>query len=110
MHRNLLAGAIGAALVLSPFGFAQQPQNSRQESAQPRRETKGARPQGESDGVQQAIAFQRTKDRDDARQAKLEERHPSVDYSNANRSMDDSTAGHRAPDPGPAQSKKDQKQ
>jgi hypothetical protein len=101
MHRNLLTGVIGAALVLSPLGFAQQPQNSQQKAAQH---------QGESDGVQQAIAFQRAKDRADARQAKLEERHPSVDYSNADRRIDDSNDGHHAPDPGPAPQKKDNKQ
>jgi hypothetical protein len=101
MHRNLLAGVIGAALVLSPFGFAQQPQKSPEKAAQPQRESKAAQPRGESDGVQQALAFQRAKDRADARQAKLEERHPSVDYSNADRRMDDSSDGHHAPDPGP---------
>jgi hypothetical protein len=110
MHRDLLAGVIGAALALSPYGFAQQPQNSRQNAAQPQQETKSAQPRGESDGVQQAIAFQRAKDRADARQAKLEQRHPSVDYSNADRSVDDSTTSHHLPDPGPAQPKKDKKQ
>jgi hypothetical protein len=101
MNRNLLTGVIGAALVLGPLGFAQQPQNSQREAAQPQRE---------SGGVQQAIAFQRAKDRADARQAKLEERHPSVDYSNVNKRMDDSTADRHAPDPGPVQPKKDKNQ
>ncbi|MGA3241096.1 MAG: hypothetical protein ABSG03_32925 [Bryobacteraceae bacterium] len=98
MHRNLLTGALGVALVLTPLSFAQQPQNGSQKTAQPR---------GESDGVQQAIAFQRAKDRADARQAKLETRHPSVDYSSADRRTDDSSDGHHAPDPGPPQPKKD---
>jgi hypothetical protein len=106
MHRNLLTGVIGAILTLSPLGFAQQPQNDRQAS-QPQRESKTAQPRGESDGIQQAIAFQRAKDRADARQAKQEARHPSVDYSNADRRMDDSTDGHHLPDPGPAPQKKD---
>jgi hypothetical protein len=110
MHRNLLTGVIGAALVLGPLGFAQQPQNSQREAAQPQRGPKTAEPRGESDGVQQAIAYQRAKDRADARQAKLEERHPSVDYSNADRRMDDSSGGRHAPDPGPAQPKKDKNQ
>ena len=109
MHRNLLTGVIGAALALSPLGFAQQPQNSQQKAAQPRRESE-AQPRGEFDSVQQAIAFQRAKDRADAHQAKLEARHPSVDYSNADRRMDDSSGGRHAPDPGPAQQKKDKKQ
>ena len=108
MHRNLLTGVIGAALVLCPLGFAQQPQNGQQKAAQPQRESK-AQPSGESDGVPEAIAFQRAKDRADARQAKLEERHPSVDYSNADRRMDDSSGGRHAPDPGPAQPNKDKK-
>jgi hypothetical protein len=97
MHRNLLTGVIGAALVLSPLGFAQ---NSQQKAAQPQRE----------DGVQQAIAFQRAKDRADARQAQLEKRHPSVDYSNADRRMEDSNDGRHTPDSGPAQPKKDKNQ
>jgi hypothetical protein len=98
MHRNLLTGALGVALILTPLGFAQQPQNGPHKIAQPG---------GQSDGVQQAIAFQRAKDRADARQAKLEARHPSVDYSNADRRADDSSGGHHAPDPGPPQPKKD---
>ena len=102
MHRNLLTGVIGAALVLSPLGFAQQSQDSQHKAA--------AQARGDSDGVQQAIAFQCAKDRADARQAKLEQRHPSVDYSNADRRMDDSNDGHHAPDPGPATQKKDNKQ
>ena len=101
MNRNLLTGVIGVALALSPLSFAQQPESNQQKTAQHR---------GESDGVQQAIAYQRAKDRADARQAKLEKRHPSVDYSNADRRMDDSNDGHHAPDPGPAQQKKNEKQ
>jgi hypothetical protein len=53
--------------------------------------------------MQQAIAFERAKDRDDARQARLERLHPSVDYSNADRQMDDSTTANRVKDTGATQ-------
>jgi len=96
MKLSLLAGVLGAALTLSPLGFAQQPNNR----------SKVTRPQADSDGVQQAIAFQRAKDRADARQARLELRHPHVNDSNADRRMDDSNDGHHVSDPGPGTVKK----
>jgi len=92
MYRILLTGAIGATLALTPLAFAQQPQSSHRNSVQAR---------GEPDDVQQAISFQRAKDRADVRQAKLEARHPSVDYSNADRRMDAANDSPRVPDPGP---------
>jgi hypothetical protein len=98
MRFNLLAGVLGAALTLSPLGHAQQQQDG---------QTQVTRSQTESDGVQQAIAFQRAKDRADAHQAKMEQRHPSVSYSDANRSMDDTNDGRHVSDPGPAPVKKD---
>lgn len=103
MKVNLLAGMLGAALTLSPLAFAQQ----RPDGQNPDTNSKVTR--SESDGVQRAIAFQRAKDRADARQARLEQRHPSVDYSNADRRMDDSNDGHHVSDPGPAAAKKDKK-
>jgi hypothetical protein len=96
MRLNFLAGVIGTALILAPLGVAQQ-QEKTPNSRQYRQESGNG-------GVQQAIAFERAKDRDDARQARLEAIHPSVDYSNADRQMDDSTPGNRVKDPGPAQS------
>jgi hypothetical protein len=86
--------------MLSPIGFAQQPQDG------PR---KGTQVRVDSDGVQEAIAFQRAKDRADARQARLEARHPSVDYSNADRRVEDSSDGRQVKDPGEKQWKKDKK-
>ena len=93
MKNHLLTGVVGVALTLGPLSFAQQRQDN---------QPKTSAQQNEPKGVQAAIAFERAKDRADARQAKLEVRHPSVDYSNADRSMDDSTGVHRVPDPGPA--------
>ncbi len=54
--------------------------------------------------MQRAIAFERAKDRADARQAAKERRHPSVTYDNnnsANRSADEQVEGRRVKDPGP---------
>jgi hypothetical protein len=101
MKIHLLTGVVGIGLTLSPLGFAQQGQNN---------PAKVSAQQNEAKGVQAAIAFQRAKDRADARQARLEARHPSVDYSNADRSMDNSSDGHKVPDPGSAQWKKDKRQ
>jgi len=80
------------------MAFAQQSRDDQKKVSQPKRES--------DDGVQAAIAYQRAKDRADARQAKVEERHPSVDYSNADRRMDDSNDGRHVPDPGPKKDKK----
>lgn len=92
MRINFLAGLLGSALILAPLGLAQQPDKRNNPPQNPR----------DSDrGVQQAIAFQRAKDRADARQARLEARHPSVNYSNADRQMDDSSGANRVTDPGP---------
>lgn len=53
--------------------------------------------------MQRAIAFQRAKDRADARQAAKERRHPSVTYNNstANRSADEQMEARPVKDPGP---------
>jgi hypothetical protein len=97
MKLNFLAGVIGTALLLSPFGLAQQKQDDGHK----------AKIISSDSEMQRAIAFQRAKDRADARQARLEERHPSVDYSNADRRMDDSTDANRVPDKGPQPIKHD---
>jgi hypothetical protein len=96
MKINLLAGVLGAALILSPLSRAQQRQDG---------QTKVTRTQADPDGLQEAIAFQRAKERADARQARLDQRHPSVNYSNAARTMDDSS--NHVSDPGPTPVKKD---
>jgi hypothetical protein len=101
MKTHLLTGVVGVVLTLGPLGFAQERQDN---------QSKISAQQNEAKGVQAAIAFERAKDRADARQARLEARHPSVDYSNADRSMDDSSDGYRVPDPQPAPTKHDKKQ
>ncbi|PWU01000.1 MAG: hypothetical protein C5B51_23810 [Terriglobia bacterium] len=50
-----------------------------------------------------AIEFQRQKDAADARQARMEAKHPTVPHSNsADRSADRDNSGQRVPDPGEA--------
>lgn len=92
MKARLLLGLVGATMVFAPIISAETPRK-------------------QSRDIQEAIAFQRAKDRADARQARLEAKHPSVTYSDANRSADrssDDPQGRPVKDPGPAPSKKDQ--
>jgi hypothetical protein len=90
MHAKLLAGFVSAAFVLAPLCQAADPQKrtgNRQDSDMAR-----------------AIAFQRQKDAADARQARLEAKHPSVGYSNsAERSADPDVSGRQVGDPGEPQ-------
>ncbi len=97
MNTRLIVSVIGSALTLSPIGFAQQPQGKQTNAAQPKRD---------GDGVQEAIQFQRAKDRADARQEQLQRRHPSVSHSDADQPSKATTGGHRLSDPGPAPVKK----
>jgi hypothetical protein len=86
MHARLLAGFVSAAFVLGPLCQAAEPQkptNTRQDNDMAR-----------------AIAFQRQKDAADARQARLEARHPSVSYSNSAERSADRESGNRVQDPG----------
>ncbi|HUK15050.1 MAG TPA: hypothetical protein VLW65_01490 [Bryobacteraceae bacterium] len=55
-----------------------------------------------SDDMRRAIAFERAKDRADARQAAIEAKHPTVFYNQAERSAQDNpTGGNKVPDRGP---------
>ena len=55
-----------------------------------------------SNDMRRAIAFQRAKDRADARQARIEAKHPAVTYNNADRGAGDNRPeGRNVPDPGP---------
>jgi hypothetical protein len=88
MKTRLLAGCVGAGLLLAPLVSAETAKKSRAVSSD----------------MQRAIAFERYKDLASARQARKEARHPSVTYSNADRadrSTDESTQGKKVIDPGP---------
>ena len=87
MKARLLTGFLGTALVLAPLVSAASPDK---------------KSSGMSDDMRRAIAFQRAKDRADARQARLEAKHPSVTYNTANREADrQDLPGTPVKDPGP---------
>ena len=98
--KKLLAGILGFGLWCGPALWAAQPQNS------PPKEPKK---QQMSEDMREAIAFERAKDAADARQARLEARHPSVpapgSENSANRSTTPPQDGKTVKDKGP---KKDQ--
>jgi Ni/Co efflux regulator RcnB len=101
MKTKLLTGLIGAAMVLTPFAFAQDDQKP---SPTSQKEEKRS---GMSGDMRRAIEFERAKDRAAARQARIEARHPSVDR-NADRVMDDKDPGRTVKDTKAPGAKKDQ--
>ena len=90
MNTRFLAGLIGAGMLVAPLTFGQTTPAKRNEPAM-------------SQDMRQAIAFERAKDRADARQARIEAKHPSVTYANsgANRSVEEPEQGRPVKDPGP---------
>ncbi|HWC98655.1 MAG TPA: hypothetical protein VG456_17970 [Candidatus Sulfopaludibacter sp.] len=82
MKMRLFTGVVGAAMLLAPLIAADSPKaksdthNQRQDS-----------------DMQRAIAFEHYKDLAAARQARREEKHPSVSYNNADRSVDQADPG-----------------
>jgi hypothetical protein len=87
MKTRLLAGLMGMGLLMVPLASAQT--TTKNHSTM-------------SSDMRRAIKFQHDKDVADARQAQREARHPSVSYSEANRSADRSQdEGNTVKDPGP---------
>ena len=86
MKTRLLAGFMGAGLLLAPLGLTQDKQQ---------------KPKKMDDDMSRAIAFERYKDLAAARQAKKEEKHPSVTYTNADRSVERDNDANRPKNPGP---------
>ncbi len=76
MKTRLFAGLMAAGLLLAPLSAADD-QAKRKVAAQ----------QQDSD-MQKAIAFERYKDLAAERQARIEAKHPTVFYNNADRSAD----------------------
>jgi hypothetical protein len=87
---------LASGLVLTTVAFAQTPKKVQTNSGQSQTRT--------SEDMRRAIEFQRAKDRADARQARLEARHPSVPSPSAERSAD----GSIVKDPGPPPERKNQ--
>ena len=83
-----LPALVGTGMVFAPMVCAQE-----------------RKPAPMSDDMKRAIAWERFKDLAAARQARMEATHPSVTYTDANRSadrsMDDSNQGKPVKDPGP---------
>jgi hypothetical protein len=80
-----------SGLVLTTVAFAQTPTKSKSNSDQSQTRM--------SEDMRRAIAFQRAKDRADARQARLEARHSSVPAASAERSADDGNVKDLGPPP-----------
>jgi len=95
--KKLLAGIVGIGLWCGPaLLLAQTNPRKDQTKTQPKQAQM-------SEDMRKAIAFERAKDAADARQARLEARHPSVP------AVDDEHSANRAEkDPGPAPVRKDQ--
>jgi len=87
---------LASGLVFTTVAFAQTPKKAQTNSDHGQTRM--------SEDMRRAIEFQRAKDRADARQARLEARHPSVPPPSAERSAEDSTVK----DPGPASERKNQ--
>jgi hypothetical protein len=89
MKARILAGLMGAGLVFAPMVLAA---------------TDKKKP-AMSEDMRRAIAWEHYKDLAAARQSRLEARHPSVTYTDANRSADrsaeESDPGKTVKDPGP---------
>jgi len=81
---------LASGLMLTTVAFAATPKKA---NANPDRSQTPM-----SEDMRQAIAFQQAKDRADARQARLEARHPSVPPPSAERSVEDQST---VKDPGP---------
>ncbi len=98
MKTRLLAGLVGVGVMFVPLASGA--------SAKKKQSPKM------SDDMARAIAFERAKDRADARQARLEARHPSVTYTNPNaeRMEESQTPGRQVKDPGEPAWKRDKRQ
>jgi hypothetical protein len=92
--RTSLSVLLGSILLCSGLVAAGQKQPA---PRQPQKQSETMTP-----GMRAAIAFERAKDRADARQAAIEAKHPTVTYDHADRSaQDEPTTGRKVPDPGP---------
>jgi hypothetical protein len=88
MKTRIVVVLMGAGLVVAPMVMAETAKKSTM-----------------SEDMRRAIAWEHFKDVAAARQARLEAKHPSVTYTDANRSADrsaeESNTGNKVKDPGP---------
>jgi len=90
MNTKLLTGTIGAILLLSPLTYAQEQKPSPVKTTQ-------AKSSGMSPDMQEAIAWERAKDRAAARQAGIEARRSRTDQS-ADRMVGDKDSPRKVKD------------
>jgi hypothetical protein len=100
MNTKLLTGTIGAILLLSPLTYAQDQKPSPAKTTQ-------AKSSSMSGDMAQAIAWEHSKDRAAARQARIEARRSSSDRD-ADRSIDDKDTGRKVKDTKAPGAKRDQ--
>ena len=87
MHTRLFVGLIASGMLFAPFGVAVQRRPAQQRTM--------------SADMRRAIEFERHKDLAAARQARIEARHPTVFYNQAERSAEEETPPSRiVHDPG----------
>ena len=87
MTTRILSAALGTVLLIAP-AFAQDTKPSPTRRAKSSEGTADRQSQMSPD-MQAAIAWERHKEAAAARQARIEAKHPSVTYNNANRSVDE---------------------
>jgi len=95
MKTKLLAGMIGAAMMLAPLGFAQDDQKPSPTSQE---RSADKRPSGMSDDMRRAVEWERAKDRAAERQARLDARSGGGTERSADRVMDDKDPGRKVKD------------
>lgn len=89
MRIRVLAGILGAGFLLAPWSVADDSSGK-------------SKPQKMDEDMRRAIAFERYKEQAAARQERQEARHPSVKYSDADRSADgEAERGREVKDRGP---------
>jgi beta-lactamase class D len=84
MKAGLCTGVLGAILMLTTLNAADTPKRK-----------SDTQKQDQSSDMQRAIAFERHKDMAAARQERMEAKHPTVFYDNADRSKDDDLQGRK---------------
>jgi hypothetical protein len=104
MTAKILTATLGTVLLLAPLTFAQDKKPSPTPAKTSKTATGSAdREAGMSEDMREAIAWERHKEAAAARQARIEAKHPTVTYNNANRSDEDK--GTPVKDAGPKKDK-----
>jgi hypothetical protein len=98
--RTLACLFLGSVLLVSAGVAADQKTERPRQNQNQNQNQNQSQIQSMSPDMRRAIEFERAKARADARQARIEARHPTVFYNNEPRSTDQNSA-NRVVDPGP---------